>query len=175
MYGWKKIKYLPKNDSTVGFKGNTFQGRYINNISFGNPEDNTKEWAKRFNSVSVKFYLFTTKDSEFNYNYLDRYVIFRSSELLQNLDNNSITSYKELGYLKGRTFNIYNREGTIADPLITSTIHMNKSGEVKTYSDIGYATDHYIYKENENTEHPGKPPVTCEVYIKKVRILKNLY
>ncbi len=175
MYGWKKIKYLPKNDSTAGFKGNTFQGRYINDISFGNPDDNTKEWAKKFNSVAVKFYLFTTKDSEFNSNYLDRYVIFRSSQLLQNLNNTSITTYKELGYLKGRTFSgFYNREGTIGDPLIGyNVLYMNKSGEIKTHTDLGYTSNHYIYLEDENTENNGKPPVTCEVYIKESEDIKK--
>ena len=170
MYGWKKIKFLPKNDSLEGFRGNTFTGRYINNINFGDTESNESEWAKKFNYVSVKFYLFITKDSEKNFEYFDRFVIFESSKLLQNLTNSQITSYKELGFPRGKTSNnFYNREnGGDEDPNIgTDVIYMKKSGEIKTHYDIGYLKNHYIYNENSNSGTYGKPPVTCEVYIKE--------
>ena len=137
MYGWKKIKHLPwKDDGDLRwFTGNTFKGDKIDgNVSCGDINDNTNEWAITFNPIPVKYYLFTSKDSEYNNDFMDRYSIIETSILLTNLNNSVRPSYKELGYPNGNTQSIwYNRTGTTSDPQIgQSSRYMKKTGELYT-------------------------------------------
>jgi hypothetical protein len=172
MYGWKKIKNLPwlNNDDLRWYYGNTFGGDRIDGtISYGNNNNNNEQWSIPFNPIAVKYYLFTSKDSSYNSEYQDRFVVFNTEVLTTNLNNVAKGSYNETGYPNGKSGAIYyNRTGTSTDPLIGRQYYIKKSGELFTNkTDIGYPLDYYVYAEDSTTGWNGRPPVDCEVYIKE--------
>jgi hypothetical protein len=184
MYGWKKIKNLPwNNDGDLRwYYGNTFGGDRIDGtISYGNNYNSNEQWSIPFNPIAVKYYLFTSKDSTYNNEYQDRFVVFDTEVLTTNLNNSARNSYNETGYPNGKSGAIYyNRTGTTTDPLIGRQYYIKKSGELFTNkTDIGYPLDYYVYAEDSTTGWNGRPPVDCEVYIKEsedipVPITENL-
>ena len=183
---WTKIKHLPaRSAGSTWYSGNTFGTNPINgNYNIGNNENDDEEWAIQFNPDNVEYYLFVTRDSDYDANFKDRWVIIEKSEMEKlsyyNASNEYSSSYVhyykssvDINGFKDKTSEYY--KGPNNDQLIYNnnlelyypTINLNFSYIYGSHTnDTPYLTNHYVYLENSATEYNGAPPVVCEVYVK---------
>jgi hypothetical protein len=194
---WLKIKHLPaRNAGSAWYSGNTFSTSVIDgSYTIGNKNDNTQEWAISFNPDYVEYYLFITRDSHYNSEYKDRWIMIESDEIKKysnyngsyeySYDNLYIHHYKSSINPNGfqdktgdfYEFNdqiMYNRGGVnTSDP----NISIKHSKIYGTYTnEIPYTKGHNMFLESGTTGRNGAPPVICEVYVKYKEVnINELY
>ena len=194
---WLKIKHLPaRNAGSSWYSGNTFSTSVIDGLyTIGNQNDNTQEWAISFNPDYVEYYLFITRDSHYNSEYKDRWIMIESDEIKKYSNYNGSYAYSYgnvyIHHYKSSInpngfqdktgdfyeFNdqiMYNRgNGDTYDP----NISIKYSKIYGTYTDeYPYSLNHGVFLESGTTGWSGAPPVICEVYVKYKEInINELY
>jgi hypothetical protein len=194
---WLKIKHLPaRNAGSAWYSGNTFNLLVINGTyTIGNQNDNTQEWAISFNPDNVEYYLFITRDSHYDSEYKDRWIMIESDEIKKYSNYNSSYAYSYgsvyIHHYKSSInpngfqdktgdfyeFNdqiMYNRgKGDTYDP----NISIKHSKIYGTYTDeYPYSLNHGVFLESGTTGWSGAPPVICEVYVKYKEVnINELY
>lgn len=194
---WLKIKHLPaRNAGSSWYSGNTFSTSVIDgSYTIGNQNDNTQEWAISFNPDNVEYYLFITRDSHYNNEYKDRWIMIESDEIKKYSNYNSSYAYSygnvyihhykssiNPNGFQNKTgdfyeFNdqiMYNRGGGYTyDP----NISIKHSKIYGTYTNESpYTGGHGVFIEAATTDWHGAPPVICEVYVKyKEANINELY
>lgn len=192
---WLKIKHLPaRNAGSSWYSGNTFSTSVINgSYTIGNQNDNTQEWAISFNPEYVEYYLFITRDGDYDSKYKDRWVMIESDEIKKYSSYNDTYAYSNIyihhykssinpnGFQEktGDFYEVhdqimYNRGDEHSyDPNIT----IKHSKIYGTYTDkYPYSLNHCVFLEGGTTGWNGAPPVICEVYVKyKETNINELY
>lgn len=197
---WLKIKHLPaRNAGSSWYSGNTFNLSNINgSYTIGTKNDDTQEWAISFNPDNVEYYLFITRDSHYDSEYKDRWIMIESNELKKFSDFNSSYGYSYANVyihhykssinpngFQDKTgdfyeFNdqiMYNRGDSLRDGVYDPNISIKHSKIYGTYTDeYPYTINHNVFIEKSTTNWGGAPPVICEVYVKYKEVnINELY
>jgi hypothetical protein len=187
MDGWMKIKHLPARPAgSSWYSGNTFEPNNINDTyTIGDYNDDSAEWAREFNGSQAQYFLFVTRDSHYDNNFKDRFIVLEKSEITKFSDYNSTYGYnyasvyvhhykssikpngfvaKTSQYYENTDFIMYNRGGTHTyDP----NIGLWHSREYGSYTqESPYTGGHGVFLEDGTVGWSGAPPVICEVFVK---------
>lgn len=194
---WLKIKHLPpRTAGSAWYSGDTFSSSTIyGTYDIGNRNDDSQEWAISFNPEYVEYYLFITRDSDYNSEFKDRWVMIESDEMKK---YSTFNYYYEYSYsstyihhykssinpngFQDKTGDFYefkdqimnNKGGAYTDDPYITLLHS------KTYGTYTYASpysyNHHVFIDASSTHYWGPPPVVCEVYVKYKEVnINELY